>query len=355
VALYHFLPYDSFQSQHRPAGAMSGFVGAGYVGVSFFFMLSGFILTYSHAREYELGRESKARFYFARFARIYPIYLVSMIVAALLYPGTFTVLRHALVFMVDLLMLQSWSVRTVLFFNIPSWTLSCEMFFYAVFPFLLLRIRPRSRKAAICGVGALWILALLPAVLSLHHEFGWNWTLWGPEQPGTSGLMIRRNPLFALPEFVAGMLIGWMRLEYPPRARTASWLVVVGTVGAIVPLLFAQRLSDSLLHNGLLIPAFGALILGLAIDTPISRALSVSPLVLLGEASYAFYLMHYMFNRWVIGRFGAGQTAMDAIWKIAVMIVVSIALYLGIERPARRYLLQWWNSRRRSPRSVRVH
>lgn len=347
MALFHFLPSNSYVTRERPSGLLSGFIGAGYVGVSFFFMLSGFILTYSHAHDFERGRALKSRFYVARFARIYPVYLVSMIAAALLYPDTFRVARHASVFLIDLLMLQSWSARTVLFFNIPAWTLSCEAAFYAIFPFLLLRLRPATRPRAIAGLLLTWGFALLPPVVALHHAFGWHWTLWGPEQPGVPGLIMLRNPLFAFPEFFAGVIVGWIHLRFPPAKTAALWLTAAGLVATLLPLLLAQSLSNSLLHNGLLIPAFSALLLGLASDTMVTRCLSVAPLLLLGEASYAFYLTHYLFNNWVIDHFHAGKTALDAVWKLAILLPLSIGLYLGVERPARRLILRFWDERMR--------
>jgi peptidoglycan/LPS O-acetylase OafA/YrhL len=66
VLLYHFLP------PWRDRGPFAWLIGSGYTGVSFFFALSGFILVYSHAAEYLAGRGSPLRFYFARFARVYP-------------------------------------------------------------------------------------------------------------------------------------------------------------------------------------------------------------------------------------------------------------------------------------------
>lgn len=73
VALYHLVrPFSLW-------GPLESVISVGYIGVSFFFVLSGFILTY--AGEYERGRGSPAKFWVARFARIYPVYLVSLIFA----------------------------------------------------------------------------------------------------------------------------------------------------------------------------------------------------------------------------------------------------------------------------------
>src|ERR1035437_8502357 len=73
VALYHLVrPFTLW-------GALTPVISVGYVGVSFFFFLSGFILTYSHAAEFELGKGRPLKFWVARFARIYHVYLLRMI------------------------------------------------------------------------------------------------------------------------------------------------------------------------------------------------------------------------------------------------------------------------------------
>ena len=340
VALYHFLPADSFLLSQRPHGALRSAIGAGYVGVTFFFMLSGFILTYSHGLEYESGKDHTRRFYFARFARVYPLYLLSVVLAVVLYASSFRVLRRAFVLPVHLLLLQAWSVRTLLFLNIPAWTLSCEAFFYAVFPLLLLRLRPKSFVAAWGWVAGFWVLALVVPTVVLFASLGWHWQLWEPEQPVALAFLF--NPLATLPEFLAGVVLGWVQLHFPPRRRISELLFFVGAGAVLLALSCSHYLPDAMLRNGLLMPAFGALLLGLSGDNAASRALSAAPFVLLGEASYAFYLMHYLLNSWFTDRLHAPPTGTNACWKLVVLIPVSVALFRWVERPARRWLLQRW-------------
>ncbi len=338
VALYHFLPADSFLVSQRPHGALRSAIGAGYVGVTFFFMLSGFILTYSHGLEYESGRGRTQRFYFARFARVYPLYLLSVALAVALYASSFRVLHRAFIIPVHLLLLQAWSVRTLFFLNIPAWTLSCEAFFYAVFPLLLLRLRPKSFAAAWRWLAGFWVLALVMPTVVLFTSLGWHWHLWEPEQPVALAFLF--NPVATLPEFLAGVVFGWVQLHFSPSRRACELLSFVGAGAVLVALSCSHYLPDAMLRNGLLMPAFGALLLGLSGDNAASRALSAAPFVLLGEASYAFYLMHYLLNSWFTDRLHALPTVPNACWKLLVLIPASIALFRWVERPARRWLLQ---------------
>jgi peptidoglycan/LPS O-acetylase OafA/YrhL len=100
-----------------------------------------------------------------------------------------------------------------------------------------------------------------------------------------------------------------------------------------------------MINNGLFIPLYSFIIVGLSDRNWMSRLLSVSWLVLLGEASYSLYLFHFLFNDWTINRFGASESLASAAWKLAILIPLSVGLHVFVERPARKVILQWWNQR----------
>lgn len=347
VALYHFVrPFSLW-------GLFASAIGAGYIGVSFFFILSGFILTYSRAHEYEQGRGLVSKFWIARFARLYPVYLVSMILAAYVKRAEFHNPIHLLAFAADLMMLQSWSVHTVNFFNVTAWTLSCEAFFYLIFPFIFLSMRPRSFGRAILWVTGMWLLALAAPLLCLRLYPLAAWHEGGSAIAGSTQIFrVIRIPILALPQFLAGISIGWLYLRFRPGLRQASFLASAGAALLAGTLLLANHIPFVLLHNGLLIPIFGILILGLTESNWLSRLLSSPLLVLLGEASYAFYLTHLLFNDWAESIFGPHNTVLDVLWKLAVTIPLAVALHLFVERPCRKLILQWWSSRQHTAELV---
>lgn len=341
VALYHFVrPFSLW-------GPFEGAMGAGYIGVSFFFVLSGFILTYSRAHEYEHGRGLASKFWIARFARVYPVYLVSMILAAYVNRSQFHPKFHILAYLADLVMLQSWSIRMVAFFNVPAWSLSCEAFFYLVFPFIFLRLRPSSFKKGMLALAGIWMLALAVPLLCvwIYPLPSWHESASAAAVGGAEVFRVRRLPLLALPQFLAGISLGWLYLRFPPSRKAASLLASAGVVTLAAILMLADHLPLILLHNGLLIPVFGLLLLGLGQPNWLSRILSNPVLVLLGEASYALYLTHFLFNDWSRQIFGHHDTIVDALWKLAVTIPLSVVLHLYVERPCRRLILQWWSRR----------
>ena len=121
----------------------------GYIGVSFFFILSGFILAYNYQDGIQKNQKSKRTFYQARFARIFPLHILTLIISI---PLTYSVFikDKSLWFsqaLTNLTLTQSYiPIKSIYFsFNAPSWSISNEMFFYLVFPFLILLI-PKIRN-----------------------------------------------------------------------------------------------------------------------------------------------------------------------------------------------------------------
>ncbi len=343
VALYHLVrPFSRW-------GILAAAMGAGYSGVSFFFFLSGFILTYSHAAEYEAARGSFKKFFVARFARIYPIYFVTMIVAGVVYAAQFRSPVHIIAYVADLLLLQSWSMRMINFFNTNAWTLSCEAFFYLVFPFILMAIRPKTYARAIAWVAAFFALAMAAplAVMKLYPEPAWTEAFARVTGDGAV-FTVSRLPILALPEFLAGVSVGWLFLRFKPTQKTAALLAPLGVVLLAIALLAADRLPYIALHNGLLIPIYTIIVLGLSQTNWLTRLLSGRILILLGEASYAFYLIHSIFNS-LAQRLGIGETIHGAFMTLPVIIALSILMHLYVERPCRRYVLAWWANRSMNP------
>ena len=340
VALYHLVrPFSVW-------GPLAPFFSSGYVAVSFFFVLSGFILTYSHAHEYERGKGNPTKFYVARFARIYPVYLLTTLAAGWVMREQFHKLLHVWAFAADLLAIQSWSIRVTNFFNIPAWSISNEAFFYLVFPFLLMRLRPASKAKSLLAVGVFWLLAMVAPIVCLIRYPSPSWTEFGPGAVGASAVFwTRRLPVLALPEFLAGISLGWFFLRYRPSARAAAAMAWGGTIATLVALVLSDHLPFLLLHNGLLIPLFAITIVGLSYDNSLVRALSGNWLVLLGEASFSLYLIHFLFNDWWVRNVGPELTLSKAALKLAIVIPVSVLLHLYVERPCRRVILAWWSRR----------
>ena len=112
-------------------------------------------------------------------------------------------------------------------------------------------------------------------------------------------------------------------------------------------LAFGNHLPYVLLHNGLLVPLQCALILGFTGKHWLARFLSHPWLMLLGEASYSFYLIHMIVLEELSQHFHFAMSITNALWRIALIAGFCVLLYLGFERPCRRLILALY---RRGPR-----
>lgn len=117
------------------------FFKEGFVGVSFFFMLSGFIIAYNYQKKFSENKITKRTFWIARIARIYPLHWLTLLIAVALgnyviASGTIDWCKH---FLASLTLTNAYIPKDNYFFsfNSPSWSLCCEQLFYICFPFLI--------------------------------------------------------------------------------------------------------------------------------------------------------------------------------------------------------------------------
>ena len=320
------------------------FASIGFVGVNFFFVLSGFILVYT----YDGPTLNTGNFWWARFARIYPAYLLSLIVAA---PFFFFAVRHldlpifawskqhlVLACVLTVALLQSWVPHAALTWNSVCWSLSVEAFFYFLFPFLLLRSKKLSEAKLFLGLIAFWLVSLCLSFgyVFLHPD--------GADKINSGEItlfwrnVLSFNPLVRLPEFIVGMLTCRLFLARGEKARFASLLVLGGLAGFLCVVLSASKIPNPVVSAGLLSPAFAAIIYGIAQQPKWAAFLAAPLLVLLGDASYSLYLLHSL----VITRIF--DSAPHFFWSGRVTlcllgaILASILAYRLVEEPARRFL-----------------
>jgi peptidoglycan/LPS O-acetylase OafA/YrhL len=316
---------QGFLEDGHAKDTVSQVFAAGSTGVGFFFILSGFVLTWS-ARPVD----STGAIWRRRAARVVPNHVVawSIAFAGLLYAGKAGSLRAD---SPSLVLLQAWipSERVYFAVNTPAWSLSCELAFYAAFPFLLpiigrIPVRRLWPAAALVVVGVL----LVPVVaLGLPDRVAY-WFVW--IFPGTRVL-----------EFILGMLLARI-------VRAGLWIrvgLLLPTALAVAGYLAASHLPRGFGFVAATVVPFAVLIAAAAAADVANRPTPwrSAPLVLLGEISFAFYLLHQIVIR------GIDQALGDRIWSsdtgltmTGVMLLVSVAaawlLHKGVERPMIRLL-----------------
>lgn len=316
---------------------------AGGVGVTFFFVLSGFVLTWS-ARKGDAHR----RFWRRRYVKIVPNYVVAWALAMLLIAAGTAPWRSVATFF----MLQSWipDYDTNFSVNSPGWSLSTEVFFYLCFPLLLAgvrRIAPQRLKIWIAGVVA--AVCVTPWLATTFLPAG---DVYMSNEPGVSGLHLWFAYVFPparLLDFLLGILVARAVMLGRWRNIGLAWSGLLLATSYLVaelpgvPYLFAQR-AVCLVPCALVIAA-GALADASGRPTLFRRR----TMVWLGEVSFAFYLLHFIVLSEVRNMLGARPesgwaAAVCALAECALSVLVSWALFAGVEKP----LVRRW-SRAKAP------
>ena len=320
------------------------FASIGYVGVNFFFVLSGFILVYT----YEGPELNVRKFWWARFARIYPAYVLSLIVAA---PFFFFAVRqldlpfyawskqHLLAAcLLTLSLLQSWVPQAALTWNSVCWSLSVEAFFYFVFPLLLLGTAKFSKaKLALCLIG-FWLISLSLSFSYVHFHPDGLYKINSGETTLFWKNILSFNPLVRLPEFAVGVLAGRLFLSGAGKKSSGTPLVLGGLLAVTCVIVLAGQIPNPVMSAGLLSPAFAAIIYGAALQPKWTSFLTLPWLVLLGDASYSLYLLHSLVITRTFDSFPYFPWAARVATSLAAAIGASLLAYRLVEEPARKFL-----------------
>lgn len=328
VVLYH-VALPALQGRAHEA------ISIGFVGVSLFFVLSGVIMTYVYGRR---SNSSPKAYWFARFARLYPIYLLGLLLGAPAFlDGVLQRGDSLLTLFLAPTLLQSWLPLTACKWNCPGWSLSVEVLFYFIFPLIILPLILKTKTSTLVIIAlVVYIIALLPGLL--YHE-GEGTPLF---------IFLTYNPLVHIPAFLVGAVAGRTLLDHSVPTRWRVPLLTVGFLGIIATVIWASHIPYLSLHNGLMIPIWVALILGLA--NLKHGLLNSKGLLLLGNASYSLYIIHvplWDLSTAVARRIGLETGSWLFILPFLVMAVLtSILAFRLIEQPAQRALLNWQANRR---------
>jgi len=312
----------------------------GYAGVSFFFMLSGFILAHTYQAKLASGAVGWGKYLALRLMRILPLHwLVSLPLAALALwdNGWGEWPKVAL----NLALLQAWVPNPDWYFTVnePSWSLADEGFFYACFAGLALL--PLRRL----GWFAAGLLALNLGVVVWRIGSGHGAVIINDHNTLTHWLTYI-DPVARLLDFVVGMLV--YRLPRHGWAGARASLVEMGAVAVLLAAMVAYPLLGVadvwrmqlayLPLMALVIWAFGQS--GGALSGWLARS---KLLILLGDASFALYLVHLpIVHGGVLLQNALGDAAIGWLpWAGAVIVVAvaaSIAVFRWVEMPLMRAL-----------------
>jgi peptidoglycan/LPS O-acetylase OafA/YrhL len=330
-----------------PLPGMKDLALFGNSGVTFFFVLSGFVLTWSF-----VPHDTAPRFYWRRFARIWPALAVSTALAVpVFYAGLGRPFDRSsqLGVLASLTLLQAWIPSVLLAGNPAAWSLSDEGFFYTIFPAV---VRPIVRSPV-------WLLGLLAVALPALGG-AVRWWAWGLTLTHDQALLLFVSPIGRVSEFLLGMTVaaairrGW-------RCRVPVWVAVVLVAAGVWTLWYCQTHPQPYLPtvligghldshaddamNQMLGPLYALLIAAVAGRDLHGRwmVLRSRPLVALGKWSYAFYLVHATVLYAVVQHYLPQRAPSWDNWRpeaivLALGIAAAALLYAVVEHPIEKLL-----------------
>jgi len=338
-------------------GGRSLFLDAAEGGVAFFFVLSGFILTYNYADVFRNGisAASYKRFVWDRLTKIYPVHFLALLLVlpiAIFSPHLHLDWRAV---PLHLLLLQSfWPSSTPAFssyLNVPSWSISCEWFFYLLAPVVLFFASGNRRR---------WALV----VVVMGYACGLGLFLWHGQSDEARLYFVSRFAPSRFVEFLLGVFLARVFLTSSgQKLAGVSGLAQAAGIGLIIAGAMSRPYVVWPLWGGLLfVPGSLLLTLGLAYGRGFFVAhLSRPGLNRLGRATFSLYLTHTPLLRTVrglclyLGWEVRSWPAFAAVVIAMFMVVQTAALliYHGYEIPLQKRLRSWLLQRREAPSGAR--
>jgi peptidoglycan/LPS O-acetylase OafA/YrhL len=338
LVFFHFADPHSF-------GPLSPVVNGGYISVSFFLMLSGFILTYNYADRAQRGALTARSFWSARFSRLYPVYAFSLLLSVGMLAQevhAHTRLDFGLGLVLTPLLLQGWHPALSTFWNTPAWTMSTEAFFYLLFPWLITRRRPRQTRTMLVILVSVWLCSLVLPGLYMYlnpdgdiHPDRYSVGIWMRA--------LKFMPLQHLFSFLFGMTLGFLNEKIRPESRKRLALGILAFAALYLLLCVGDHLPYAMMHDGLLMPLFAGVVLCLAGSNPIASFFGLLPFIAIGEASYCLYLLH--FNLWTLLHDShflekSGLIVFDPWISYLLLIIAALLTKRFIERPGRSWIIR---------------
>lgn len=329
------------------------FVKSGLLGMSVFFVLSGFVIHYNYAGKIASGGRGIVEFAVARFARLYPLYLLfvlgNFVYTYSIYPSYQMFLPY------NLLGIQSWLYKVLEGVNITesqmyannAWSISSEMMLYLLF--VPLAFFGRFKTPALARGVALLLAGMIGRALIVHYagDIGaWLSRRFGetPNMPPDQWI-IYFSPYGRFFEFMAGTGLAEIWLAGPLTVKGRRIMTALGCVSSVyIVASFLDGISFSAPHwlEG------DHLHIGYGIAVPLTvfalcmgkNLLSSAVAVAIGEASYSIYLLHsVLFPFYQLGPDSSvTQRVVNVVSFLAVLGISSWAAHRYIEMPAKRMI-----------------
>lgn len=328
------------------------FVTAGPEMVSFFFVLSGFVMLISQIKKETF---STYKYYYGRIARIFPIYLLGLLIIMPYKYGINPISNNMALFL-NLTFLQSWISPYPLSFNSPSWSVSVEMFFYITFPlilFIVKKMKPKPERFLIFTI-LFWAFTQFILINLQNSKFYLGFLT-------TSHDLIFYFPLSHYCSFLIGISTALFFLESKYwKSIFNNKLSIIMVILSLLLLYysiakepFLKEYFDMNLPFGssFYAPVFAFVILIISSSNNIlTRVFSAKPFIFLGNISFAIYILHSPLHTFykdkiipIIQDFELTKTQ-DFLLFIFLLLIICSTVYYLVEKPCQRLLINNYNN-----------
>lgn len=285
-ALFVFLSHLAFlKNDTNYENIFNSIFDEGFLGVSFFFILSGFILSYNYKEKFIIGNISKKEFYISRLARVYPVHIATTALVLLL---TFIQSGKGWEYLIQhIFLIQSFFLEENIHFslNSPSWSISDELFFYLLFPFAFL-ISEKIRTY----IFILYLVGILILNMQLNKNQDHYW--------------LYISPFVRFSDFLLGIILFDLYEKIKVTYSKINIPTFIFELGAILLFIlffvFHNKIDISYRYSIYYWLPMAAIILIFALShvaqkkSIITNFLSNKYMVLAGEISFSFYLLHVL-------------------------------------------------------------
>lgn len=303
-------------------------INNGGEAVSFFFLLSGFILVVAYEKQITQNNLPVISFYVKRIARIYPLYLFALFLTLsyhFLIQNSHSHLGLKLSF--ELFMVQTWFYPGSI--NYPDWSISCELFFYLLFPMYILKLKDLNINYALLMASTLIIFTVLISYLLD------NLSLFSLKTDLKDGYLYQ-HPIFRFPVFFLGNVLGFMYLKNVEIPK--KYLLVMLILGSICIAFWTLKpvtYGLSIKQLGLLFIYISLIFSLLQNDVLANRYLTNRVFILLGEISYGIYLLQFPVFSFVF-LFTPNLSPINQFLTFLItLFCVSYITYAYLEKPLR--------------------
>jgi len=313
------------------------YTGGGYLGVEFFFILGGFVMTLGYKDRVLRSEFSYKGFIFRRIAKYYPLHWLCLaaILTLMLLTGEFGKNKVGPLFL-NAALLQSWvPIKSVYFsFNAPSWYLSSMLFLVAVFPLLLKGIEAilKSKRWT-----AVFLIALMGAYLVLFVTL----------KDESRHFWLYINPLVRLMDYILGILSACLFLSLKGKIRGSSAVLLrILMYASLALLIFLSIVLETryLMCSLIFAPLVCVLLILVSLE-PVGRrsVFSWKPLVFLGGFSFEIYMIHGVCLRYFDFIKNNYIGIDDKLLYVPVYLLLTVLLAIACRKlfvvPVSRYLL----------------